>query len=335
MNLDNSKSRSFFERPEGTLGMLVIAALILGGGYFLFVNMALIAAFMTNTLHAVIAGIVLFAIIAVLMNDNFRTAVWYLFQGAMRFFTGMVIQIDPIGILKSYIADMEKKLAEVGQHKQKILGQKRSMDSSIKEEEAEMQQAIYRAQKFQEKGEKEQAEIQLRKIGRTEERIKKYQVISAKMDFLHQILDKMFKAFTVTLADTKDRVEEHEREYRVLLEAHKAMTITQKFLSGNDSKKQMFEDAMMFIKDDIGVKYGELEDFMRDSEQLMAEIDLTNEGFTDRGRQILDKWSKSDSTLLGDDKHELLRLADNAMPNAFSMSANKPKITSVSDFSQY
>jgi len=331
----NSKSKSFFEKPEGTLGMIVIAGITVVVGYFLFVNMAIIAAVMANALYATVCGIALFAIIVVLMNDNFRTSIWYLFKGAMRFFTGMVIQIDPIGILKSYIADMETKLAQVGEHKARILGQKRSIDKTIQEEEELLKQAIRFAQKCQEKGEMEQVAIQSGKIGRSEGRIKRYQVISAKMDFLHKILDKMFKAFTITLGDTKDRVDEQEREYKTLQIAHKAMTITQQFLSGQNSKKQMFEDAMMFIKDDIGIKYGELEDFMRDSEQLMAEIDMTSEGFTDRGREILAKMSRSDSSLLGNDKHELLMLANAVSPTATSIIGAPPKINSASDFSQY
>ena len=42
-----------------------------------------------------------------------RNLVWYMYKSVMRWITGIFVQIDPIGILKSYIDDLRSNLGKM------------------------------------------------------------------------------------------------------------------------------------------------------------------------------------------------------------------------------
>ena len=79
-NLQNYTPKSFWKRPEGPFGMVVLAALILGGAFGLYVILPYLITLLQDTLHAVALGAVLVAILWLVFNPTFRTAVSNLFQ---------------------------------------------------------------------------------------------------------------------------------------------------------------------------------------------------------------------------------------------------------------
>ncbi len=63
-----------------------------------------------NTLYAAGLFIGVGALLYVLLDPKFRTLIWYIYKSIMRSVTGMFVQIDPIGILESYIDSLKDNL---------------------------------------------------------------------------------------------------------------------------------------------------------------------------------------------------------------------------------
>src|SRR3989442_13657443 len=102
--------KNFWQRPEGTVGKVV---LVLGGiavAYgFVQIFPFLIAA-ATDTLHlAILIGAILL-LIFIVTDKRVLTLGKLTFHSIMRYFTGRVLVLDPIGILKNYIGEMKKNL---------------------------------------------------------------------------------------------------------------------------------------------------------------------------------------------------------------------------------
>src|SRR5271165_1950396 len=130
-NLQGYTPKSFWQRPEGPFGMVVLAALIIGGGIGLYMILPILIALLTNTLYAAVLAGVLIAILWLVFNPTFRTAVKNLFENTVRFFASWVVETDPIGILRNNLDDMKKAKYSLDQTLQRFAGSDERLQRSI------------------------------------------------------------------------------------------------------------------------------------------------------------------------------------------------------------
>ena len=118
-----SKPKSFWTRPEGKTGLIFLLAILAGLGYVVFNFLPQILAFASNLLGLVVVLLVLGAIIYLALDPKFRTLLSYMYKSAMRKITSMFITIDPIGILKNYVEDLQDNLKKMGEQIGALRGQ--------------------------------------------------------------------------------------------------------------------------------------------------------------------------------------------------------------------
>ncbi len=293
--MSEQKLKSFFDRPEGTTGLVFIAigavALLFFGSYIApFVITAL-----QNTIHAMILGGVVLGAVTLIMNDKFRLLCSNVFKSSMRWVTGMFITIDPIGILKNYIETMEDRIQGIENNILKLTGQKRTLFETIESQKETIEKCM-RLMKACEANNKEQFTLNSRKAGRAQESIKKLQKIHDKMEFLYNILDKMKKNVNFLLEDTKDEVKTKEIEYKSIKAAHKAMSSAESLINGS-SERDLFEQSMEYLAEDIGSKLGEMDRFIDLSDNFMNGVDLQNGVWDQKGIEILENWERGSGIL--------------------------------------
>src|SRR5260370_2145283 len=107
---------SIRQRREGTVGkiILVVAGLAVAYGFVQLLPFLIAAA--TDTLHLALLVAGLLIVVFVITDHRVRTLAKLIFQSAVRYLTGLFIELDPIGILKNYIAEMKKNLAVMDDH---------------------------------------------------------------------------------------------------------------------------------------------------------------------------------------------------------------------------
>src|SRR5258708_8618610 len=123
--------KSFWQRPEGNVGKVVVVLAGVAGAYG-FVQLLpwlIAAAANTLTLALLIAGLVLF--LYIVTNHRVLTLGKLIFQSVMRYLTGLFIELDPIGILKNYIAEMKKNLAVMDEQLGNLNGSIRTLQNQI------------------------------------------------------------------------------------------------------------------------------------------------------------------------------------------------------------
>src|SRR3954463_13245559 len=94
-NLQGYTPKSFWKKPEGPFGMVVLAALVLAGAYGLYIILPFLITLLTNVIYASVLAVVVFLIGWLIFNPTFRTAVKNLFQNIVRFFASWVVETDP------------------------------------------------------------------------------------------------------------------------------------------------------------------------------------------------------------------------------------------------
>jgi len=301
------KAKSFWEKPEGKTGMIFAAGGIVG---LLMIMMRWGAQLVTAAQNTMILGMyiaIACGIGYVLMDPRFRATAFYAYKGAMRALTGTFIQIDPIGILKTYIDDLKDNHEEMGKQISKLRGTIRILKNKIDEniKTAKNHMALATEAKKQEK--RALMTISTRKAGRLQESNKTYHDLLKKMEVIYRVLCKMHENCGILIEDTQDQVEQKETEWTTVRQASSAMKSAMSIINGDKDKRAIYEEALEFMATDLGNKIGEMEHFMEMSENFMDGIDLQNGVFEEKGLNMLEKWEKdADSWILGDDKAKLV-----------------------------
>jgi DNA-binding NarL/FixJ family response regulator len=308
------KKKSFWERPEGTTGMAFIAIAVVA--FFIGANTILpfIIGVLQNTLYTMFLLGCIGAVGVLVANDRFRTAVTTLFQLAMRKLTGFVVEIDPIGILKNYVSTLMKKLGVMDEHigelRDQILGLKWKIEEKIQERNT----FLARAEQYQKQGNSPlDVQLNARSAARDDDMIKSLTGNLQQMEKLHRVLTEMRGKAKFLMEDTKHTVESKEEEYKVIKAAHSAMGAARAVIMGESSQKDMFDQAMQFVADDVAMRIGEMDNFMEISKEILSGVAADRGILNDKGLQMLTEWEKKDSVLLGNTKQVIIENVNKGM----------------------
>lgn len=128
---NGSSGKSFWSKPEGKTALIINVALAVTIFYFWSLISAFVVSALLGGIKAAILAVVLAAILYVACDSNFRRMVWYMYRAVMRWLTGMLVNIDPIGILKTYKEKMGEKKTELDDSVGDIRGQRQRLATSL------------------------------------------------------------------------------------------------------------------------------------------------------------------------------------------------------------
>jgi len=248
---------------------------------------------------------VLGIIIFMALDSKARALVSYMYKSVMRWITGLFIEINPIAILKTYVADMTANLKKMNKQILKLRGQMHKLKELMINNERDISSHLTEANKAKKDENRQIVIIKSRKAGRLKESNMKYEQLYKKMEVLYTVLKKMYDNSSILKEDVADQVEIKEQELKAMQASHSAMASAMSVIRGDADKRAMFERALEVVTDDVSSKVGEMERFMDMSESFMNSIDLQNGIFEEKGLEMLEEWEKENSLLL-DEKTELL-----------------------------
>ena len=297
---DTSNNKSFWQRPEGVTGLIFLVAVLAGLGFLLTTFSGVILPFLSTTLGLVVAGVALLALVFAIADPRTRTLFGYLYKSAMRKVTGLFVNIDPIGILKSYVEELERNLQQMRKQIGKIRGQMRHLSTLMEANETEVKKQLKLAALAKEKGKNQQMILSSRRAARLRESNEKYQVLLKKMEVLNRVLNRMHQNSEVLLEDTRDQVDLRIQERKAIRASHGAMKSAMSVINGDPDQRAMFDQAMEAMAEDVANKVGEMERMMELSNDFMASVDLQNGVFADEGLRMLEEWEKKSELLLSE-----------------------------------
>jgi phage shock protein A len=294
----STKPKSFWRRPEGMTGSLFLLAILGGLGFLLVTNLAAILAFTQSLLGLVATIAALGVIVYMILDPKVRTLASYFYRSIMRGITSMFITIDPLGILKNYIGDLENNLKKMGKQIGGLRGQIRKIKTLMQKNNKDIEQNMLIAKKAKQQGNDKQLMLASRKAARLKDSNGKYENLHSKMSILYKVLTKMYANSEILMEDTKDQVKVKEQERKAIRASHSAMKSAMSIISGDGDKRAMFDQAMEVIADDVANKVGEMEQFMELSANMMDSVDLQNGIFEEQGLKMLEEYGKKSTLLL-------------------------------------
>ncbi len=307
----DTKTKSFWERPEGITGMIFLAAVAIGGGFALYNIIPLIYSLAQSVLGLTALLLTLGAVLYMILDPKVRNLAWYFYKSVMRWVTSIFVNLDPIGILRSYVEELEDNLRKMKRQVSKLRGQMHKLREVIHNNQKDIQSNLNLASKAKANDERATMILKSRKAGRLKESNMRLEDLYKKMEVMYRVLTRMHENSHILKEDIKDQVAVKEQERKAIHASNSAMKSAMSIISGDPDKRAMFDAAMEAIAEDVSKKVGEMERFMKMSASFMESLDLQNGVYEEKGLKMLEEWEKEgNSLLLGIEKNTLLNQAN-------------------------
>lgn len=282
--------KSFFQKPEGKVGKVVLWLMAIGAAVGLYKLLPYIIILLTNTLHAMLLLGAIVLTIFLVTNKQIQKIVSVGFKMLMRAITGFFVELNPIAIIRIHIENLENNHERMNEHIMKLSGEIRGLERKIDENKGDIERSLKIASSAKQKEEKGQAWLEARKAGRRRDGTIKLTELLTKIKKIHTVLKKMYEVSGLVIEDLKDDVEQKEIEYKTIRQAHAAMVASMSILNGDPNERAMFEMALEKMEEEVSQKLGTMDRFMDMSESLITGIDIEQGIFAEDGMKMLEEY---------------------------------------------
>jgi phage shock protein A len=302
--MENTKS--FWKKPEGPVGGVLMAAIAIAGGYFFYQALPTLLKMAQDTLKlGFMVGII--AVVAwAVTNERIRTTVWYLFKSLARLITSAAIELDPIAIMKSYIEDLKDKQKKIMKGLTELIQQEQSLILKKDEEDARARDWENKAKMAQRNGDDVRAKAFATNMAKSMEYSKKLGTLIAKIGFIKKVLSKISDSTSIYIETTTNEVRIREDEYNTYKKSNSIMKTAFSIISGDGTKKEIFDEAWEVSIEQMGASIGEIESMIQASNSFISSIDYQNATWQEDGLAVLEKIEKTGLNLVGGSSDELI-----------------------------
>lgn len=315
------KAKSFWERPEGTTGMLTIAAgavgvwvaspIIVSGIKSVTSVVAALTGLAAQTAMLTVVGAGAAALLYVVFDPKVQRLAGYAFKLVMKKITGAFIEIDPIGIMELYIKQMSEKRETLSTTRDQLRGQLRVLQEKIAATDKAYTHSMNKALVAKQQNIQSVLTVESRNAIRMEEMNRDtYKPLAAQIEAHLRAVNKYHEVTGTVIDDLKNEVASQRERRKMIQASYSAMKAAKAIMAGGADERELFDQAMEYVVQDYGMKLGEIEQFMENSKPFVDGIDVQNGAFEAEALKRLQDWERrGDSILLGNTKTALIEQA--------------------------
>ena len=298
-SIGGGSASNLFKKPGSTTNSLInllIPAAIIGAVIWFFGGTIgdYIVNAMDNMLHMVLVGGVLVFIGALFLDPKKRA--WYMYRSFTRFLTGLFIDIDPIGILKSYKERMEGKLAEMQESISALKGQRVKTVKHQQENLAALDNEYRLMQQAQKVNDASAMNVHSKQVTRLDQRKTRYEGELNRLNLLVAIMDKYYNLCNTTILDMGNEIKYREEERDEAKQSRKAVGAAMSILKGLP-EKELWDEATLKLENDYSQAIGEVENFLDVTKNILSTSDLQDGADAGKAMEMLDSWQKKNSNV--------------------------------------
>lgn len=316
------KKKSFWSRPEGKTALVINGLIAIPIIYYwgLIVPFLLKAA--TDTLHLMVVCGIIAAILYVAFDSNFRRFAWYLYRAMMRKITGMFVEMDPIGILKTYMEKVKGKKEELDTAIGEIRGQRIKLERTYESNKNDYEGSLRNIQSAQKtiqtssneahiRQAKQVNQVESRHVVRLEGILKQQQEQLKRYEFVIEVLKRYSEICDVTILDMDNEIRIREQEREQARSFNKGMSAAFGILKGLPGDQEMYDMSIETLERQYSQQIGEVENFLEITRGIITQADFSDMSATSKAMQLLEDWESKneDLQLGGKTKKQILQIA--------------------------
>lgn len=288
----DGKKISNWNKPGGTLGMIVMGLLGAAGLFILYKILPFLATIVWSTVNIVI-GVGILALIYWLVTDKqIRAVVGATYFMVMRAITGAIIDIDPISIVIQKVIKMKKKILEISQTMGTLNGLIREGEQKIDEQKRLLKSTLLRVEELKKMNDPESAAVSNNKAVRLDDSINRRMERLADSKKWYEVLSKLEKMAKLTVEDTENAVEMRKEEYEEIKKQHKAFKSVMSIVNGDPDEMALFDQAMAKMTSEINDKLGEMEHVINATGGLISQFNADTAVRNRQAEELLEKYNQ-------------------------------------------
>jgi len=291
MNQDpSSVSSRNSKRPEQYVRfiLLTIFAVLSGGLIFLFLDS--LQNLMQNPIFLTFIFLILASLLFVFFDRSMRIIAQTYFNGMVRNITSWFVTIDPIEVLENYIVELRENTAKMNRQMHRLNSQMHVLQEEIVENKREIRKLRDKITETPEPRDDSEFTLWVRKAGRLEDSTTKLSNLLERMKNVYRGLSKMKKHSHDLSVDLADQLELKRKERNAIQTSHSAMEVALELLDDKKGASTEFNEALEDIADDVSRKVGEMEHYMKLSDEFLKTMDLKKGVLEDTGMKKLEDW---------------------------------------------
>jgi hypothetical protein len=298
--------KSFWERKEGTAGMITLALLGIGG---LFAAKALLPTIIdVLTMGTVALGQLwmaallatsLAAFLWVIFASPFPRLLGYYFKVMIRRATGVFVAVYPIEIMKEFISKLIAKKQLFTDKKADIAKVKRNIEETVNSNEKERQDALFKVKAAQKQNMPMEASLAARQAGMLEDANKRLTASLTTVAKLYTQLERVEKVCDFKIRDMQFQVKMLDQDNKTSKALKGAVSAAAAILRGSDSDQELYDSAVDYVVEDYRNSLGLIDDFMSSTDSVLNGFDLQNGMWEERALEQLASLDQKEQILLG------------------------------------
>lgn len=311
---ENPVGKTSWKSPEGRINavtkFLWIGLAGLTGFLVLDKVLPLIIRVLAMGINAMLLLIPAAVLLIILTSPRFWLLLRYALRSLGRMFVGWFQDIDPIGILKNYVEDIQRKKARIERQVAIVKGVMHDLKETMEANARKREQELRLAGQAQKQQNPYMFKLKARRAGRLQDSNVTYGQLLAKLEVVYRVLERINDASGFIVEDTQDQVEELTKRKRAVNAAYGAMRDAWSIIKGG-AAKELYDSTVLRLVEQLNQQVGEIDGFVDIAEAFIGSVDLQQGVYEEDALAKLLEWEKRvDSLVLGDDKKGLIASAE-------------------------
>lgn len=279
-----------WEKPGGTLGLVVAGGALAGGVILLYKIIPFLITLTTNILTLGMLVAVLSGIAFLISDKRFRKTVSMVYFLIMRKITGLIIEIDPIAIVEAKVREMREKIVVIEKQMGSIRGLIMQNERRVETKKSELETQLGYLKRYEQENKLDRAKITERQVVRLQAAVERQTKRLEDSKKWLEILKQLEERADLVVIDTENEVNDRKEEYESIKAQHKAFSSIMSIIKGNPDDLEDFTHAMDFMAYDISMRLGEMSNVIDETGGLLSQISVEDGVMSDRAAELLRKY---------------------------------------------
>ena len=273
-----SPSKGYFSGPEGKVNATTWGVLALGFFIIVWIMGGKIGDYLVeaadNTLHlAVVAGVLLL-VVAALVDPKKR--VWYVFRSLVRLLTSWFIELDPIGIRKSYCERVQAKYQKFTDAVATLRGQliAAQRKAAINQKDLDEQSALF--QSALKRGDQRQEVLLSKQIKRDEILRDQYNASITSLTKFQKVVVRYQEICADTVTDLQADIR-FRQEQQALTQATRGISGSIRAILQGLPEKDMYDEAGDVLDTQYDQTLGEFDNVLDLTKDILSNADMRDD----------------------------------------------------------
>jgi len=285
--------KGFFQRPEGKAGLVL--PVIVGAAVLFFFGSTIgdfVVNAVDNILHLTVVVAALAAIAFVLFDPNVRTLALYSYKSVMRTLTGLFIEIDPIGVLKTYQKQLASKLGEMDNSISLLNGERTKIERLLAKNTADIDKSMGLVVQAVKVGDNRVQALEGKQATRLTNENTRIGGDYNRIRFLIEVLGKYRTLSQDTITDMGREIDSKVRERNYSKASQSAIRSAMGILKGLPNEHEMYEQSLELLEQQYSDAIGEVDHFLSITKDIISSSDLQSGADSEKALHLLEEWQK-------------------------------------------